>query len=86
MCVRRPKAAGASFAKNGLPMGLTLKDDKFGDTILVIGIFDGAASASGAGLQIGDRIFAVNGKTGPVAMLLKELKDCAAASLELWRL
>lgn len=79
LLIRRPKKFVASFERNGLPLGLVLRYDTCGDTVLVVDV--DAAGAAGKHLCAGDRIALVNGRGGSAATLLAELK--AAEKLEL---
>jgi len=86
LLVRRPDRIVASFEKHGLALGLMLKYDRCGDTLLVVQIDNsGSARFAGDNLRPGDRITHVNGKAGPVATLLAELKDAKKLELGVMR-
>jgi len=87
LVIRRPTTKSASFKKNGLPLGLMLKYDKNGDTLLVMDVdASGAVSVADANVRLGDRITAVNSTRGSVAAMLDELKDSDKLDLAIMRL
>mmetsp|Transcript_122004 Transcript_122004/g.352482 ORF Transcript_122004/g.352482 Transcript_122004/m.352482 type:complete len:216 (-) Transcript_122004:174-821(-) len=86
MVVKRPKLFDISMSKGGMALGLILKYDKLGTSLYVKAVEDdGAAKATGADLESGDRIVMVNGKAGSPPILMEELKNCETLSLRISR-
>mmetsp|Transcript_108071 Transcript_108071/g.312291 ORF Transcript_108071/g.312291 Transcript_108071/m.312291 type:complete len:251 (-) Transcript_108071:128-880(-) len=84
--LRKPKFSKVAIEKNGLPWGLTLKYDKQGDSILIVAIEDGGAThVAQVDARAGDRICAVNSRSGSVMAMLAEMRSASYIELMLAR-
>mmetsp|Transcript_120579 Transcript_120579/g.237037 ORF Transcript_120579/g.237037 Transcript_120579/m.237037 type:complete len:220 (+) Transcript_120579:103-762(+) len=87
LVVKRPQEFDQSLKLNGKLLGLEFNHQADGQALYVKSIApDSAASACGAGLAVGDRIVAVNGRRGAAKDLLDGLKSSAALSITIARL
>lgn len=72
--MKRPHVFTAEVNKNGDPMGLDLNYSNHCSALAIVKVGDGAVKKSAPEIQAGDRIIAVNGKTGSPDDLLRGIK------------